>query len=79
VTSQFEYLDASYVVLVNDAGQRSLWPGFADAPDCWRVVFGKAGREEYLSFIEESRHDMRPKSLIEAMGNKGAATGGTSA
>jgi uncharacterized protein YbdZ (MbtH family) len=31
------------------------------------VVFGKAGREEYLSFIEESRRDMRPKSLIEAM------------
>jgi MbtH protein len=42
VASQFEDLDASYVVLVNDAGQHSLWPGFADVPDCWRAVFGKA-------------------------------------
>jgi MbtH protein len=67
VTSQFEELDVSYVSLVNDAGRRSLWPVFADVPDDWRVVFGKAGREEYLSFIEESRRDMRPKSLIEAM------------
>jgi MbtH protein len=41
--SQLEDLDASYVVLVNDAGQRSLWPGFADVPDCWRLIFGKAG------------------------------------
>ena len=28
---------------------------------------GRRG-EEYLGFIEESRRDMRPKSLIEAMG-----------
>ena len=68
MTSQFEDLDASYVVLVNDAGQRWLWPGFAEVPDCRRVVFGKAGRHEFPGFIEESRRDMGPKSLIEAMG-----------
>jgi MbtH protein len=68
VTSQFEDLDASYVVLVNVEGQCSLWPVLADMPDGWRVEFGKAGREEFPGFIEESRRDMRPKSLIEAMG-----------
>jgi MbtH protein len=68
VTSQFEDLDVSHVVLVNDEGQYSLRPVFADMPDGWRVVFGTAGREEFPGFIEESRRDMRPKSLIEAMG-----------
>jgi len=33
VTSQFEDLDASYVVLVNEEGQYSLWPVFADLPE----------------------------------------------
>jgi MbtH protein len=68
VTNPFEDPDASYVVLVNDEGQHSLWPVFADVPDGWRVIFGEAGRQECLGFIEESWRDMRPKSLIEAMG-----------
>jgi len=37
-------------------------------PDGWRVIFGEAGRQECLAFVEESWRDMRPKSLIEAMG-----------
>jgi MbtH protein len=68
VTNPFEDPDASYVVIVNDEGQHSLWPVFADVPDGWQVVFGAAGREECLGFIGESWRDMRPKSLIEAMG-----------
>jgi MbtH protein len=68
VTNPFEDPDARYVVLVNDEGQHSLWPVLADAPDGWRVIFGDAGRQECLDFIEESWRDMRPKSLIEAMG-----------
>jgi MbtH protein len=68
VTNPFEDPDASYFVVVNDEGQHSLWPVFADVPDGWRVTFGEAGRQECLGFIEESWRDMRPKSLIEAMG-----------
>jgi len=68
VTNPFEDPDASYVVLVNAEGQHSLWPILADVPDGWRVVFGEAERQECLDFIEESWSDMRPKSLIEAMG-----------
>jgi MbtH protein len=68
VTNPFEDPDASYVVLVNDEGQHSLWPVLIDVPDGWRVIFGEAGRQECLDFIEESWRDMRPKSLIEAMG-----------
>jgi len=67
VTNPFEDPDASFVVLVNDEGQHSLWPVLVDVPDGWRVVFGEAGRQECLDFIEGSWTDMRPKTLIEAM------------
>jgi MbtH protein len=67
VTNPFEDPDAEYLVLVNDEGQHSLWPVFIDAPEGWESVFGKAGRQECLDYIENSWTDMRPKSLIEAM------------
>lgn len=68
MTNPFEDPDASYVVLVNDEGQHSLWPVLVDVPDGWRIIFGEAGRQECLDFVEGSWSDMRPKSLIEAMG-----------
>jgi MbtH protein len=67
VTNPFEDPDASYYVLINEEGQHSLWPVFADVPKGWEVIFGESGRQECLDFIEESWTDMRPKSLIEAM------------
>ena len=66
----FEDADASYLVLVNDEGQHSLWPAFAEVPDGWDVVHGEAARQDCLEFIEKSWQDMRPKSLIaETQGN----------
>jgi MbtH protein len=66
-TNPFEDPDASYLVLVNEEGQHSLWPIFADVPDGWEVAFGEAGRQECLDYIEENWTDMRPNSLIKAM------------
>ncbi|WP_330333178.1 MbtH family protein [Streptomyces sp. NBC_00536] len=67
MTNPFEDPDAEYLVLVNDEGQHSLWPVFIDAPEGWESVFGNAGRQDCLDYIENSWTDMRPKSLIEAM------------
>ncbi|WTK82632.1 MbtH family protein [Streptomyces sp. NBC_01511] len=67
VPNPFEDPDASYLVLVNDEGQHSLWPVFVDVPDGWKTMFGEAPREDCLDYIEKSWTDMRPKSLIEAM------------
>jgi MbtH protein len=64
----FEDPDGRYFVLVNDEGQHSLWPTFVDVPGGWKAIFGEDGRQACLDFIEESWTDMRPKSLIEAMG-----------
>ena len=73
MTNPFEDPDASYLVLINDEGQHSLWPIFADVPEGWQVIFGEAGRQECLDFIEENWTDMRPKSLIKAMEEDAAA------
>jgi MbtH protein len=73
VTNPFEDPDANYLVLINDEGQHSLWPIFADVPEGWQVIFGEAGRQECLDFIEENWTDMRPKSLIKAMEEDAAA------
>lgn len=66
-TNPFEDEDGSYFALVNDEGQYSLWPAFADIPGGWTVAFGEDSRAACLAFVEENWTDMRPKSLIREM------------
>jgi MbtH protein len=68
MTNPFEDDHASYLVLVNGEGQYSLWPAFADVPGGWTIVSGPGGRQECLDYINKNWTDMRPKSLVEAMG-----------
>jgi MbtH protein len=70
VTNPFEDAEGTYLVLVNDEGQHSLWPKFVEDPDGWEVAFGESGRQECLDYIEANWTDMRPKSLIRAMGDE---------
>jgi MbtH protein len=72
VTNPFEDMDAQYLVLINEEGQHSLWPIFAEVPEGWEVIFGEAQRQECLDFIEKSWTDMRPNSLIAAMESNAA-------
>jgi MbtH protein len=67
VANPFDDETANFLVLVNDEGQHSLWPVFAEVPDGWTVVFGPESRPSCLDYIEKSWVDMRPRSLIEAM------------
>lgn len=66
-TNPFESEDGVYLVLINDEGQYSLWPAFADVPAGWTVAQTEATRKASLDFIEENWTDMRPRSLIEEM------------
>lgn len=66
-TNPFEDEDGIYLVLINDEGQHSLWPVFAEVPDGWTVAHPEDTREACIDFIEENWTDMRPKSLIEEM------------
>jgi uncharacterized protein YbdZ (MbtH family) len=63
----FDDDNGSFVVLVNDEEQHSLWPVFADVPAGWRVVYGEADRAACLDYIEQNWTDIRPKSLRERL------------
>ncbi|WP_075731877.1 MbtH family protein [Streptomyces acidiscabies] len=67
-TNPFEDDDARYLVLTNDEGQHSLWPAFAEVPDGWTVAHPEGTRQACLEYVERNWTDMRPKSLVEAMG-----------
>ncbi|MEU8381818.1 MbtH family protein [Streptosporangium sp. NPDC048865] len=67
MSNPFEDADGKYLVLVNDEGQHSLWPSFAEVPAGWDVVVQETDRRTCLEYIEENWTDMRPASLIRAM------------
>ncbi|GII05875.1 MbtH family protein [Planobispora takensis] len=68
MTNPFENPDVSYLALINDEGQYSLWPAWAEIPGGWTVAFGEDSRQACLEYIETNWTDMRPNSLIRAMG-----------
>lgn len=74
----FDDPDGRFLVLVNDEGQHSLWPVFADVPAGWTVVLGADAGEDgepgvdraaALEYVEAHWTDMRPRSLVESMQN----------
>ncbi|EPH43661.1 MbtH family protein [Streptomyces aurantiacus] len=72
-SNPFDDADGQFYVLVNDEEQHSLWPSFSEVPAGWRVVFGEAGRQECLDYVEQNWTDLRPKSLRDAMAADQAA------
>ncbi|MEU2896526.1 MbtH family protein [Streptomyces sp. NPDC006967] len=62
-TNPFEDPQGSFLVLVNDENQHSLWPSFAEVPAGWRAVFGEDTREACLAYVETHWTDLRPASL----------------
>ncbi|MGE2723947.1 MbtH family protein [Mycolicibacterium pulveris] len=66
-TNPFDDDDATFVVLVNDEDQHSLWPAFADVPAGWRVVFGASSRADCMTYVEQNWTDIRPRSLRAAI------------
>lgn len=73
MANPFDDENGTFVVLINNENQHSLWPAFAEIPNGWRLVFGEAGRKECLAFVEENWTDLRPQSLINAMRETEAA------
>ena len=67
-TNPFEDENGTYLVLINDEGQYSLWPSFADVPAGWTVVHGPADKASCLEYVEQNWTDLRPRSLVERTG-----------
>jgi MbtH protein len=63
MTNPFDDPEGRFHVLVNDEGQHSLWPSFADVPAGWRAVFGPDTREACSAYVEREWTDLRPLSL----------------
>jgi MbtH protein len=63
VTNPFEDPEGRFHVLVNDEGQHSLWPSFADVPTGWTAKFGPDTRDACVAYVEEHWTDLRPLSL----------------
>ncbi|WP_320068806.1 MbtH family protein [Micromonospora sp. RTGN7] len=56
----FDDPDGTFLVLVNDEEQHSLWPAGITVPSGWRSVFGEDGRQACLDYVEEHWTDLRP-------------------
>jgi MbtH protein len=67
MTNPFENPDGSYLVLVNEENQHSLWPTFVEVPAGWTRVFGEDTRQACLDYIEANWTDLRPRSLATLM------------
>lgn len=63
----FDDDNGTFLVLVNDEEQHSLWPTFAAVPEGWRVTFGEATRAACLEYIDQNWTDIRPKSLRDRL------------
>jgi MbtH protein len=72
MSNPFDDEAGTFLVLVNDEGQYSLWPAFAVVPAGWRVSLDSAPRQECLDHIGRLWTDLRPASLAKAMADNGA-------
>lgn len=69
MTNPFDDDSGTFLALLNDEGQYSLWPAFLTVPDGWRAEHGPAARAQCLEHIETNWTDMRPRSLVAATEN----------
>ncbi|WP_225827496.1 MbtH family protein [Streptomyces naphthomycinicus] len=67
MSNPFDNEDGRFFVVVNDAGQHSLWPAFAEIPAGWAVAHGEADKASCLEYVTTHWTDMRPRQLAEAM------------
>lgn len=70
MTNPFEDPDGTYLALINDEGQYSLWPASVELPAGWTVAHAPDTRQACVDHIDEHWTDMRPRSLIDAMNSQ---------
>jgi MbtH protein len=63
----------TYLVVVNDEEQYSVWLADRELPPGWRPEGGQGTREQCLTHIAEIWTDMRPLSLRRQMEHAAAS------
>ncbi|EJL78412.1 hypothetical protein PMI12_01195 [Variovorax sp. CF313] len=64
MSNPFDDKNATFLVLVNEEGQHSLWPSFIAVPTGWEIALAATDRAACSAFIEANWTDMRPRSLV---------------
>jgi MbtH protein len=67
MTNAFDDDKTTYIVVVNDEEQYSIWPDYKEIPRGWRDAGVRGPKQQCLDYIKEVWTDMRPKSLRDAM------------
>lgn len=60
MTHPFDDADGTFHVLVNEAGQCSLWPAFRSVPDGWTVSLAAAPKEDCRHHLTVGAADAGP-------------------
>jgi MbtH protein len=60
VSNPFDDHGGTFVVLINDQGQYSLWPAAAEIPAGWSIAYEQNGRHACIEYIDRNWTDMRP-------------------
>ncbi|MFJ7325445.1 MbtH family protein [Streptomyces cyaneofuscatus] len=66
MANPFDDEDGTFLVVVNDENQHSLWPDWRAVPAGWRTDFGPVSRSECMAHIERRWTDLRPAGLLPA-------------
>jgi MbtH protein len=72
-TNPFDDDNGEFLVLVNEENQHSLWPAMVEVPAGWTVVHERDTRQACLDYVDKNWTDLRPASLIAAMGESGTS------
>lgn len=71
----FDDETGSFLVLINDEEQHSMWPAFVEIPAGWQMVYGEADRAACLEYIEQNWPDIRPKTLRNRLAAERSGSG----
>lgn len=61
----FDDPDGRFLVVVNDVGQYSLWPGSLPVPEGWAVAHGEDTRASCLDYVDRTWTDLA-NSAVQA-------------
>ena len=67
MTSWFDDDGATFLVVINDEEQYSIWPADRELPPGWRAEGTRGLRQACLDHIDRVWTDMRPRSLRERL------------
>lgn len=66
----FDDHSKTFLVLINEEGQYSLWPTLLNVPAGWRIIYGEENRENCLNYINLEWKSMMPNKLSEQFANE---------